>query len=57
MEDAPIHEEISFELNKNDDLASQFARLNTHLDSMDAWMMRYGEQLGVLGDRMSINRR
>lgn len=40
----------------SNDLASHFAHLNTHLDSMDAWMMSYGEQLGVLGDRMSKNR-
>lgn len=45
----PIHEEIPSQQNKNVDLTSHFAQLHTRLDSMDAQMMSYGEQIGVLG--------
>lgn len=46
-------EEIPFQSNENDDLASYFAQPNTHLDSMNAQMLSYGEQIRVLGDRMN----
>lgn len=44
MEDVTIHESDYF---------THFAWLNSCFDSMDNWLMSYGEQIGVLGDQMS----